>query len=343
MPSKKLQRKLAEDAGLSVVMTALAMIVAAPFYVYAIGDGTTTGALDLGGVSYSLRAIKDDVEVLRGRLDLVNSKLDSMSSRLETVYLSDADPVATSPGVAECLDTCRRSTATCFAAPTAARPTTAGLTGTGGVNSSACQSRVESCARLCRPTTDALACDTTCAIQLGACVKGAGTDGLLAAACKKSNETCLKSLCPRSGRTTAEAVLPPDTCRNQCARDFTVCRQANRLNSSALSECAQSKKACEETACAGASASASGTVPQAAAENIVCENDCTRSFLACRNAAGDNIQALEFCNSGYGTCRNQCLITSGGGFTQETASPTMAAPPTAAPATETVTPTSRGQ
>jgi len=338
MPSKKLQQKLVEDAGLGVLAACLMVMVAAPFYVYAIGDGTASDALGVSGLGQSLRSIKDDVEILRGRMDMINNKIDALSSRLEMVYMAEADPVASSPGVAECLDACRKTASACFVPPKTTTSTAAASPmmpmGTGAADSAACLARVESCARSCRPVANNLSCDTTCAIQLGACVKGAGSDRLVAAACRTSNEGCLRTVCARGLTGTGRASQPPtalpsDMCRSQCLRDFTVCRQVNRLSSSALFECAEAKKACEEFACSPLPAAAP-KVPPAAAQNIVCENDCTRSFLDCRDKAGDNGQALEFCNSGYGSCRNQCLISSGGGFAPE-------------PAPEAATPTSRGE
>lgn len=346
MPSKKLQKDLAKDTGLGVVIAALLMMAAAPFYVYAIADGSTSGVLDLGGISQSLDGIKGDVDTMRDRLDMLNGKLDAVSSRLETIYMADADPVATSPGVAECLDACRKTSSSCFT-PTRVATTTVATTSiiapSGAVNQAACQTRIETCARNCRPVTNTLSCDTTCAVQLGACVRGAGGDRTLAAACRKSNEACLVSLCRSAGTgrpAVQSATLPADTCHSQCLRAFTICRQANRLNSSALLDCTQNKQNCDDLVCSVQATAKGGGVPRPMAQNIVCENDCTRSFLACRTQAGDNIQAMELCNSGYGNCRNQCLVTSGGGFGQGTATPTMAVPPTYAPAPSTnATPT----
>lgn len=346
MPSKKLQKKLVEDTGLSVIIAALLMMVAAPFYVYAITDGSTSGVLDLSGISQSLNGIKDDVGAMRSRLDVLNGKLDAVSSRLETIYMADADPVATSPGVAECLDACRKTTSSCFT-PTKAATTTVATTSiiapSGAVNQAACQARIDTCARNCRPVTNTLSCDTTCAVQLGACVRGAGGDRVLAAACRKSNEACLVSLCRSAGTARPaiqSATLPADTCHSQCLRAFTICRQANRLNSSDLLDCTQNKQDCEDLVCSGQAATTGSGVPRPMAQNIVCENDCTRSFLACRTQAGDNIQVMELCNSGYGNCRNQCLITSGGGFGQGTSTRIMEVPPILVPPASTnATPT----
>jgi len=352
MASKKLQKKLVEDTGLSVLIACLVVIVAAPFYVYAVSD-LSNGTVDLGGINTSLRAVKDSLEVVRERVDMLNSKLDTLSSRLETVYSAESDPVTSMPGVAECLDACRKTTASCFSmtlptsfntssnfaavqglalpakyltAPTniIQAPTTVSSGGFGQFNT--CQTRVEACANTCRSFANTLACDTTCAIQLGACVKGALSDRQAEAACRAANLRCLTSVCPRTvpgaRREAAPNADSPDICRSQCLRFYAVCRQANRLSSSGLTECDQIKKYCDELACAVAPAATGQAQPQPPAQNIVCENNCTSVFLLCRDNAAGNGQALELCNSNYGDCRNQCLIQSGGGFNQETTTST---------------------
>jgi|GEM_PF-2554036 len=326
MASKKLQKKLVEDTGLSVLIACLVVIVAAPFYVYAVSD-LSTGTVDLGGINTSLRTVKESLEDVRGRIDMLNLKLDTLSSRLETVYSAESDPVTSMPGVAECLDACRKTTASCFSMtlPTSFNTSSnfAAVRGFGQFN--ACQTRVEACANTCRSFVNTLSCDTICAIQLGACVKGALSDRQAEAACRAANLRCLTSVCPRTvpgaRREAAPNADSPDICRSQCLRFYAVCRQANRLSSSGLTECDQIKKYCDELACAAAPAATGQAQPQPPAQNIVCENNCTSVFLLCRDNAAGNGQALELCNSNYGDCRNQCLIQSGGGFNQATTTP----------------------
>jgi hypothetical protein len=318
MPRKKLDTKRAQDTGLGAVIAALAMILVAPFYVYAVSDSETPSQTDLSGISLTLKAIQGDLFDTKGRLDSLDSKFATLNSRLETVYMAGADANISLPGVAECLSECSYAAAECYEPQDA-------IASLEFTSYTACRTRIDTCTRSCRPVaTYPASCDSSCSMALFACIKGRGNSLDVSEVCKQSNEDCLTNLCPRNvpgvNRPSLEAPLAADTCVNQCERGYAICSQANRFDPQKYDECGWIRDACRSNVCEGKPIT---TKPDA--RNIVCENECTQSFTACRDTAGDNLEALEACNSGYGSCRNQCLIQSGGGFGIDSENPTAPA------------------
>lgn len=306
------------------------MLIAAPWLVYAM-DGTD-GDLSqvISQVAKTVTDLQGQITGLGSKVDNMSSRIDSLNSRVESMALADRGTNITAPGIAECLATCRKTATTCLNA----RPATAPTSGAAPTiapqpnltaNRSACMNQSSSCVRNCRPQTTDVTCDTSCAVQLGICIRGSGGDGSLAKTCRTANETCLISTCMTAQtvnvgalRATVSIVLPPGTCQSQCSLEQAVCRQAARFDQTALDECSQIYKSCSQVVCSDTARETAPNVKsptgQVTPKNIVCENTCTDSYYKCRQAAGSDQTALTLCGDTFGVCRNQCLIQSGGGF-----------------------------
>ncbi len=316
-----------EEAGLGVVLASLIMLIAAPAVVYATDSATGDFSGTLNQISQSITDLKNQISTLGSKFDTFSSKLDSLNSRVETLALANMDSNVTAPGMAECLAVCRNSAATCLSAkPVSARGGTSPFAAptNSAATKSACLSQSGSCIQNCRPQNTAVSCDTSCAVQLGACVRGAGSDIAAIQACRATNEKCLVTACsPQkvaigSQQVSVTLVLPPGTCQSQCLLEYSICSQGARFDQVSLDECGKVRQTCSQVACQGpAQAPTPGASPTNNAQtprNIACENTCTDSYYRCKQSAGDNQDATGVCGNTYGTCRNQCLIQSGGGF-----------------------------
>lgn len=317
-----------EEAGLGVVLASLIMLIAAPAVVYATDSATGDFSGTLNQMSQSITDLKNQIATLGSKFDNFSSKLDSLNSRVETLALANKDSNVTAPGMAECLSGCRNTAATCLSAraanPRAGISPIAAPTNSDSIKS-ACLSQSGTCIQSCRPQSTAVSCDTSCAVQLGACVRGAGSDITAIRSCRATNEKCLTTACaPQrvaigSQQVSVTLVLPPGTCQSQCNLEYSICSQGARFDQTSLDECGKARQTCSQVACQGpAQAPAAAVTPSTnnaqTPRNIACENTCTDSYYRCKQSAGDDQDAIGTCGNTYGTCRNQCLIQSGGGF-----------------------------
>jgi len=282
----------------ALLAAAAIMLMAAPVFVIAMTDATavTTGS----GVS---------LNTLQNQLNILNARLDSLSLKIDGLSGQATDQALSNPSVSECAMACARQKTSCATV-------VGGRASQGSYGCAA--SKISSCLQDCR--SSAITCETSCAVQLGACVRQAGNNKTTAQACRATDATCLSSC--GVGAVTAKTTVDSSTCQSQCRRENAICRQANRNSDVGIKDCNQTQTVCLEVACTASGSTSSGgtgTTNQAPGQQITvkCENACTTDFNLCRSAASGNIDKQATCNSSYGSCREACLKSIGGGMTGE--------------------------
>lgn len=314
-------------AGLAMLVIIFVPLFANAVNGQSVSDGTPTGNQTAALIS-ALSNLESRVA------DLATAYQNSRNGSLGTT----ADQTALADGMPQCLQSCRTALGSCLrssgtastSSPTARVSPSLATGATTGLD--ACRSRANDCINKCRPTPPpVVSCEDRCAVALGGCLLGAGTDATKLKDCRVQNQRCLIAACVGGAPSSATRV-PSQICRDQCARDRAICQRAARFDTTALRGCDTTAQICLQQVCLTTDAAAPQTntllTPGVVAPStsptqgatagqqvtINCENACTQTFNSCTtNAAGDaGIQ--QGCNTSYGDCRNQCLTLIGGGM-----------------------------